>query len=288
MNIYFAQSAPRFEQKEYLRAFADFMAKYEKVYKEDEMKSRFEIFSKAMDKIDAHNAKNLPWRLGINRFADITPEEFKTKYLSSLQLSHNIFSLPRQNSNVGDLPDEFDWNDYNAVTDVKDQGDCGSCWAFSCTGTLEGAHAIATKNLTSLSEQQLLDCTLSGQYNDSGCDGGDPRDTLKYIINNKGIDTEDDYPYDGYVETCTWDPKSCGATMSSMVDIISTNETDLMYAVYKCPVSVAVDATDDFQYYSDGIFYGGECQSDMGSLNHAMTLTGWGEGYWNVKNSWGK
>jgi len=235
--------------------------------------------------------------LEINKFADITTEEFRSQYLgfkpskNALKNSNKNIDVHRYD-NVADPPTAWDWRDFNVVSYVKNQGQCGSCWSFSATGCIEGAWAIATNNLTSLSEQNIIDCTWSPPYNNTGCEGGDMRAAMQYVINNKGIDSEDSYPYEdvegGEQEACAYNPKNNAASILSMVDVISGNETDLYYAAYFSPVSVAIDASaESFQFYESGVYSSVECESGMEALDHGVLVVGYGDGYWLVKNSWG-
>jgi len=144
--------------------------------------------------------------------------------------------------------------------------------------------------------KNLLDCTWNLPYNNTGCDGGDMRTALQYVIDNKGIDTESSYPYvdwnGGDQENCTYSKSSIGATIKAVLDVVSGNETDLAYAVITCPVSVAIDASQDsFADYEGGIYYEPNCESDINDLDHGVLVVGYGsdgsDDYWIVKNSWG-
>ena len=186
-----------------------------------------------------------------------------------------------------EAPAEIDWRTKGAVTEVKDQGQyCGSCWAFSSTGSLEGQHFRKTGKLVSLSEQNLLDCT--DDYGNQGCDGGFMDNAFKYVYNNHGIDTEISYPYQGMEYfRCRFSNATVGATDKGYVDIPKGDEDALAKAVATVgPVSVAIDAShDSFMFYSHGIYQERACSSE--NIDHAVLVVGYNPGFWIVKNSWG-
>jgi len=285
-------------EAEYEAKWEDFVKRFQKKYHSTkEVRERFNIFKANVDYIEAHNSKKgISYGLGVNKFADLTNQEFREKYLGFKPTPHN--PVHKQSSvwreGVDRLPNSWDWRDHKAVTFVKDQGQCGSCWSFSAIGAIEGAWAIHTKgkHLTSLSEQNIIDCTWNSPYNNTGCDGGDMRAAIQYVIDNQGVDTEESYPYEdsngGDQEQCTYSIYYLGAEIKGMGLVISGNETDLAYATLRSPVSVGIDAShQSFQLYSWGIYDEPACQNGINDLDHGVTVVGFGDGYWLVKNSWG-
>ena len=227
----------------------------------------------------------------MNKFGDISKEEFKNSFFGYQRRQTNRltpFSLQNihfYNPNYK-IPDSVDWRANGLVTNVKNQGACGSCWAFSAVAAMEGQHARATGNLVSLSEQDIVDCD-SDSY---GCEGGWPNRAIQYVINNSGIDTELSYPYTAIDGNCSFNNSKKGATFSKVINILN-NDTHLKHAVATVgPISVSIDAEHDFQFYSHGIYTSNKCSPD--SLNHAVTAVGYGisfngDKYYIIKNSWG-
>ncbi|XP_039459031.1 procathepsin L-like [Oreochromis aureus] len=234
------------------------------------------------------------YRLGMTYFADMENEEY-IKLVSQGCLGSFNASLPRRGSTFLrlpegiDLPDTVDWRDKGYVTGVKDQKMCGSCWAFSTTGALEGQHFRKTGMLVSLSEQQLVDCSQS--FGTHGCHGGWMYFAFQYIKANGGIDTEQSYPYEAKDGSCRYNPASVGATCSGYAYVEKYNEEALKEAVATVgPVSVAVNVQDSFRFYTSGVYDEPGCSSTI--LNHAVLVVGYGtengHDYWLVKNSWGR
>uniref|UniRef100_A0A3B4UWV3 Cathepsin L.1 n=2 Tax=Seriola dumerili TaxID=41447 RepID=A0A3B4UWV3_SERDU len=234
------------------------------------------------------------YRLGMTYFADMDNEEYK-RLISQGCLGIFNASMPRHGSaflllpEVTDLPSSVDWRDKGYVTDVKDQKQCGSCWAFSTTGSLEGQNFRKTGKLVSLSEQQLVDC--SGDYGNMGCMGGLMDNAFRYIKANGGIDTEDSYPYEAEDGECRFNPATIGAKCTGYVDVKQGDEDALKEAVATIgPVSVGIDASQSsFQLYESGVYDEPECSST--ELDHGVLAVGYGsengQDYWLVKNSWG-
>jgi len=296
-----ARKAPRRNAARYELEFQRFVDKYHKQYSNAaERLHRFQIFKKSLDFIDEHNAKKLSYRVGVNQYADLTSKEFvsmmngykhqpKQEKVTNHAYEKPILtgvSCPSNAANSSTYT--CDWRLAGVVTGVKNQGHCGSCWAFSAIASTEGQHALVTKNLVSLSEQNLVDC--SGAQGNQGCNGGLMDNAFKYIISNKGIDTEASYPYLGVDSTCRFNSSNVGATLVSYQDIPTGNETALTLAIQNVgPISVAIDAShQSFQYYTSGVYYDLFCSSTK--LDHGVTAVGYGtlsgKDFYIVKNSW--
>ena len=272
---------------------------HEKTYQSPlEEKFRLKVYMENRAKIAKHNRLaelgKHGYTLKMNHFGDLLGHEFtstRNGYKQELRGKDGLkgarFIAPE---NVV-LPKSVDWRTKGAVTPIKDQGECGSCWAFSATGALEAAHFRATGKLVSLSEQQLVDCSSS--FGNSGCGGGIMDMAFKYIKAVGGIDTEKSYPYDAKDESCHFNQATIGATDNGYVHLQDYNETALEIAVATMgPVSVAIDASfESFQFYHKGIYWNPQCS--MYQLDHGVLVVGYGEEegtgekYWIVKNSWG-
>nr|AAL16954.1 cathepsin L-like cysteine protease precursor [Delia radicum] len=267
---------------------------------EVEERFRMKIFNENRHKIAKHNQLyaqgKVSFKLGLNKYSDMLYHEFKEtmngynhtmrKVLRAQGFSGIIYIPP---ANV-QIPKSVDWRQHGAVTAVKDQGHCGSCWAFSSTAALEGQHFRKAGVLVSLSEQNLVDC--STKYGNNGCNGGLMDNAFRYIKDNGGIDTEKSYPYEGIDDSCHFTKSGVGATDTGFVDIPQGDEEALMKAVATMgPVSVAIDAShESFQLYSEGVYNEPEC--DAQNLDHGVLVVGYGTDktgldYWLVKNSWG-
>jgi len=270
--------------------FTDFVATYGKTYTHDAFVQRYNIFKTNVATIEAHNSGDSSWTMGINQFADLTPDEwhatYASGYISPTQRDRTVVATTQPHLGI-QAAAAVDWVTAGAVTPVKDQGQCGSCWAFSTTGSFEGAHQIATNKLVSFSEQQLVDC--AGSQGNMGCNGGLMDYGFEYIIKNGGLCSEASYPYTARDGTCKSSSCTSAGTISGYTDVPANNEAALLSAANIGPVSVAIEADRSvFQFYSGGVLDSALCGTN---LDHGVLVVGYGtdgaKDYWKVKNSWG-
>lgn len=264
-------------------------------------KFRMKIFMENKAKIARHNWKALggakSYFVKMNHYGDLLHHEFISMMNGFDHAAHKQLRATGETEAITYLPPAFvtipkqvDWRKHGAVTPVKDQGHCGSCWAFSATGSLEGQHFRKSGKLVSLSEQNLVDCSTS--FGNHGCHGGLMDQAFKYIKANGGIDTEESYPYKAEDDRCHFNPRSVGANEKGYVDITPGSEEDLAMAVATVgPISVGIDASHEtFQFYSHGVYNEPGC--DASALDHGVLVVGYGtedgKDYWLVKNSWGE
>jgi hypothetical protein len=242
------------------------------------------------------NAQNLSYTLGHNEFSGFTWDEFKRVHMGELYMNKapkNVMRKHLKGEKIGyKLADTVDWVSAGAVTPVKNQARCGSCWAFSTTGSVEGAYQIASGKLVSLSEEDLVQCDHNG---DQGCQGGLMDNAFEWINSNGGIASEIAYPYtsgSGTTGTCNAAKKAASVvTITSHKDVPKEDEDALKSAVAKQPVSVAIEADKSaFQLYKSGVLDSAACGKQ---LDHGVLVVGYGtdsassKDYWKVKNSWG-
>jgi cathepsin L len=268
-----------------------------KQYSDAEEHVRRAVWESNLKIVEEHNLEadlglHTFW-LGMNAYADLTINEFVKQmngYNASLQGQRGqIRSTYMYDPTLQDLPDTVDWRTKGYVTPVKDQGQCGSCWAFSATGALEGQHFAKEKALVSLSEQNLVDC--SRKQGNMGCNGGLMDYAFTYIKVNSGIDTESSYPYHARDQQCQFKAADVGATDTGYTDVQTKSEAALQQAVANVgPISVAIDAShSSFQLYRSGVYNEPRCSQTQ--LDHGVLAVGYGadsgKDYWLVKNSWG-
>jgi len=271
--------------------FEQFMDDFRKSYDGIEREVRRAIFKENYKYIQEENSKGHSYTLGITEFADMTSDEFALTHLGLRPPAKQWGSLPdlgvHTPSNLS-LPSSVDWRAKGAVTPVKDQAQCGSCWAFSTTGSLEGAWQLATGDLVSLSEQQLVDCSTS--FGNEGCNGGLMPNGFKYA-EQAAMCTEKSYPYEAKNGVCKASACTTGIPRGGVTgfkNVKSDDEQAMLDAVAQQPVSIAIEADKSvFQLYKSGVL-SGACgtQLDHGVLAVGYGTTG-GQDYWIVKNSWG-
>jgi len=274
----------------------EFKQRHSKQYNNEvEERFRMKIYLENRHRIAKHNTDTQNgFKLTMNKYGDLLGHEFTRRMNGYRQDLRNV---TRQNLVGGTFltpehfvaPKQVDWRTKGYVTPVKDQGQCGSCWSFSATGALEGQTKRKTGRLVSLSEQNLIDC--SKDEGNEGCNGGLMDNAFQYIKQNKGIDTEDSYPYEARDDDCRYKKENLGGEDIGFVDVESGNEEKLMHAVASVgPIAIAIDAShESFQFYSSGVYVEKKCSST--ELDHGVLLVGYGtedgQDYWLVKNSWG-
>ncbi|XP_030013938.1 cathepsin K-like [Sphaeramia orbicularis] len=258
----------------------------------DEEGIRRAIWEKNLRMIEAHNQEAElgmhSYTLAMNHLGDMTSEEVSEK-MTGLQVPLNTersFTMALDDT-VHNIPKSVDYRKKGMVTPVKNQGSCGSCWAFSSAGALEGQLAKQTGQLLDLSPQNLVDCVTEND----GCGGGYMTNAFRYVQTNGGIDSEDAYPYVGQDQPCRYNSSGMAAQCKGYKEVPVGNERALAVALYKVgPVSVGIDATlPSFQFYQKGVYYDPSCNPD--DINHAVLAVGYGvtvkgKKYWIVKNSW--
>jgi len=249
-----------------------------KVYTADEDAAHYAIFKRKMARASELNQMDRTARYGWTKFSDVETHRSRLSipsYLRRVDIAE-----------ADGLPDSFDWRDKGAVNEVKDQEQCGSCWAFCAVAAMEGAYFLEHNQLLSLSEQQIVDC----DEDDDGCGGGWPTNAMEWIKNHGGLMLEKDYPYEGEGGSCRFDSSKAKMFVKSVSTFASSSENKMMTACQQYgPLAIALDASK-FDYYSSGIMDGSGCYA--GSPDHGVAVVGWGveagEKYWIVRNSWGK
>ncbi|PAV60527.1 hypothetical protein WR25_25536 [Diploscapter pachys] len=273
--------------------FMDFIDEHDKNYSNKrEILKKFKIFKTNLKAIKMYQQKEHGTAVyGITQFADLTPAQFKKIYLpyqwEEPIIPNRVANLEAEGVYVEDaLPETFDWREHGAVTSVKNQGMCGSCWAFSTTGNVEGQWFLAKKKLVSLSEQELVDCDKL----DQGCEGGLPSNAYKEIIRLGGLESEDKYPYDARGESCHVAKPDISVYINDSLELPHDEKQMQSWLVQKGPISIGINATP-LQFYRHGITHPWKIFCAPYMLNHGVLIVGYGteknKPFWIVKNSWG-
>lgn len=279
LGVAYVYSAGIRQRVYYEKAFFDYQKQFNLVFSSaDEHMFRLQNFINSLDEIDTHNALKSNYKLGLNKFAILSVEEFKQQYLN--ELPERVSNTPVR-TYTNDAPDDIDWTTKEGVVSaVKDQGSCGSCWAFSAVESIESLLFLKKGKIAELSPQQLVDCDVKN----SGCNGGLRDVAMEYVMAN-GLCSETDYPYHARGETCR--ASSCTpVTKLTGHHTIPASEIELKKVVAIQPPSVGF-AANYIMYYKSGI-YDGKCDT---AINHGVQAVGYGEEkgikYWKIRNSWG-
>lgn len=271
--------------------FEMFMQEHGKNYESEvEHNVRYLTFFKNMGRWELLNKAELgSATYGANEFADLTEEEFREQYLSPVDDKDKFYMsmLPKaEQLDVTVKPAAIDWREKNAVTPVKNQGMCGSCWAFGTVANIEGLYAIRNGTLESFSEQELVDCDRV----DFGCNGGLPFQAVAELMRLGGLMKEADYPYKGVAKPCKFDKTKVAVTVSGREHVSTDEEQIAAYVAKNGPVSIGVNAAA-MQFYMGGVSHPWSFLCSASGLDHAVTIVGYGtdgnKPFWNIKNSWG-
>ncbi|KAF3335561.1 cysteine proteinase 15A [Carex littledalei] len=287
--------------------FQSFIIRYGKQYAHPgEYAHRLRVFARNIARAAEHQLLDPTAEHGITPFSDLTEEEFETQFLGLRAAGENMREFANQiptvpQEEVQRLPKSFDWREKGAVTEVKMQGSCGSCWSFSTTGAIEGANYIATGKLLNLSEQQLIDCdqecdAIEKTECDNGCNGGLMTNAYKYLIKSGGLMEEKDYPYAGKQGQCMFDKNKVAVKVSNFTNIPLDEDQIMAALVNRGPLAVGLNAVF-MQTYMRGVSCPLICPKKW--LNHGVLLVGYGshgfsilrlgyKPYWLIKNSWGE
>jgi len=254
-------------------------------------------FADNLQRIKDHNDAGLGFELGVNEYADMTNDEFRDKMLMKNFQPAVLASLPSAGSRRKrrqTVPDAIDWTTSGCITAIKNQGQCGSCYAFASVAALEYYNCKKLNRLTVLSEQNIIDCTNNVTYGNLGCNGGYTFASFQYVQNQGGIDKSSSYPYAAKVGSCQYKSRNSAGTCAGWVRVLPWgNETALQQVVGTVgPVTVLIDASlTTFQLYKSGVYDDQACNRTV-NVDHAVTAVGYattanGTDYWLIKNSWG-
>ncbi len=271
--------------------FTLYQANFNKNYSSWELYDKFVIFQHNVDMITTHNAdESSTFTMSINKFTDLTAEEFKETYVGKMNAESDYGCVPIENNDITNV-ETFDWRTYNVVNPVRNQGQCGSCWAFATTANAESVWAIHTGHLYDMSEQYLVDCATGIGYFNMGCKGGNMDSAFKFMIQQKQCN-ESEYPYTSGVTETKSKCHACDefTSFTSCYTIPANNQVQLKKSVLKNPVVIGIEAdTYYFQSYSTGILTSSLCGT---TIDHAVEIVGFGvendTKYWTIRNSWGE
>jgi cysteine peptidase B len=269
------------------RMFEDFKSTYGRVYAPEKESLRFECFRANLKSIDQRNAKGAEVH-GVNQFTDLCPIEFNKMYLGMRPGNHTYKHKMAAAEASPKAGQAIDWRTKGAVTPIKNQGQCGSCWSFSATGNMEGQWQLAGNTLVGFSEEELVQCAHNGN---EGCNGGLMDLAFEWVVTNGGIDTEADYPYtsgDGITGTCKTAKRSHKVGhLTGHQDVAKSEAAMATFVFEHGPLSIGVDAASGWQSYTGGVMK--NCFGRQ--LDHGVLVVGFDEEasppYWIVKNSWG-
>jgi len=286
------------EENEYQDKFTTWMHTHNKAYLSVDFFLKYRVFK---DNVDFVNNWKGSHEVGLNAYSDLTPEQFAEIMLHPVATPTATPVTARDARHTSEQVDEeyfarqaratptsVDWRTSGTVQAVKNQGQCGDCWAFATSGGVESITKISTGTLPSLSAQQLCDCVTDN----SGCNGGNLQKALNYVIGTGGVNTDASYPYNAVQSTCKFNSANVGGSISGFTAVQQGSESALQTAVATQPVIISIAAgLQSFQAYKSGIFNDTACGTTGSDLNHAVMMIGYGTGstgdYWILKNQWG-
>ncbi|XP_033877529.3 digestive cysteine proteinase 2-like [Acipenser ruthenus] len=274
------------------RLFGHFRDRFQRRYGDEEHETRKHVFVHNLRYIHSMNRARLPFQLAVNPLSDRTAQELASlRGRKGRKTPNKGLPFPHEHYQSVLLPKSIDWRLYGAVTPVKDQAICGSCWSYATTGALEGALFLKTGSQVVLSQQMLVDCTWG--FGNNGCDGGEEWRAYEWVMKHGGIATAESYgPYLGQNGFCHYNQSQLTAKVKSYTNVTSGDLEALKLAIFKNgPVAVSIDAAHkSFLFYSSGVYYEPQCGNTVNDLDHAVLAVGYGvlkgEPYWLVKNSW--